>query len=75
MTNIKRRIITIKGNIEEREEPEAAGMETVRLEIDAQDHLEVAVAVYLYQGDNCTKVNQIIKETSPTTLMDKPLNL
>ena len=88
MTNIKRRIITIKGNIEEHEEPEAAEMEMVRLEvaakvtqeigttkekvilkretmvetpeIDAQAHLEVAVAVYPHQGDDTTEINQII---------------
>ena len=88
MTNRKRRIITIKGNIEEREEPEAAEMETVRLEvaaevtqeirtteekvilkretaveipeIDAQAHLEVAVAVHPHQGDDTTEINQII---------------
>ena len=88
MTNIKRRIITIKGNIEEREELEVAEMETVRLEvaaeitreigttkekvilkretmvetpeIDAQAHLEVAVAVHPHQGDDCTEINQII---------------
>ena len=88
MTNRKRRIIMIKGNIEEREQPEAVEMETVCLEvaaevtqeirttkenvilkretvvetpeIDAQAHLEVAVAVYPHQGDECTEINQII---------------
>ena len=29
-------------------------------EIDAQAYLEVAVAVYPHQGDNCTEINQNI---------------
>ena len=51
MMNIKRRIITIKGKVEERKEPEAAEMETVRL----------AVAAEVTQEIRTTEENVILK--------------
>ena len=51
MTNRKRRIITIKGKVEERKEPEAAEMETVHL----------VVAAKVTQERRTTEENVILK--------------